>query len=245
MRRALLIIPGLLAGCVAAPPPIAPPSIPPPIAIRPAAQDPSLARDAALDGFATAIPDASRVSQRTVALPAGPVPVTGLTLPDTVFFDFGIAIPRADAAPALDNLARAIRSSPSDSLLTIAGNTDAIGTAHANQSLSEARARAVVDALAERGIDAGRLAAIGFGATRPIAPNDTDDGRAQNRRVELALSPSFAANAAYFTALVPVSIIEAHAAARPSLGRRPAPLNLSPNRPDPIQRNNLGPPVSY
>ncbi len=233
----------LLAGCVAAPPPLPAPPLPAPspIAATPGSQDPSLARDAALDGFASTIQDTSRVSEHTI----GTVPVANVTLPDTVFFDFGSALPRADAAPALNSLARAIEASPPDSVLTVAGNTDAIGTARANQALSEARARAVIDALAQRGVDPRRLAAIGFGATRPIAPNDSNEDRALNRRVELALSPSFAANAASFTTVIPVKLTPATPVERIIRAHRPAALNVRPNRPDAVQRQNLGPPVSY
>jgi len=68
----------------------------------------------------------------------------------------------------------------------VAGHTDNTGTADHNQTLSEGRAKAVVDALVkDYGIDAARLQAKGYGATKPVAPNDTDDGRAKNRRVEL------------------------------------------------------------
>jgi outer membrane protein OmpA-like peptidoglycan-associated protein len=233
-----------IPGCVAAPPPpvlSAPQAVIPP----PGAQDPSLARNASLSQFASAIPDSSLVSQRAVALPTGPVSVTGLTLSDAVFFDFGSATPRPDAGPALDTLARAISASPPDSVLTVAGNTDAIGSAAFNGALSLARARAVVSALAARGISPARLAAIGFGANRPIAPNDSDEGRAENRRVELALSPSFAANAASFTAVVPVVAVAAPVRSRATLARTLAPLDVKPNRPDPVRRNQLGPPVAY
>ncbi len=248
MKHALswLLLAALLPGCVSAPlmpPPLAPP---PPIAgPAPGAQDPSLARSAALDGAGSMIPNAGPTFQRSVASPAGPVVVSSLTLPDTVFFDFGLATPRPDAGPALDALARAIQASPPDSVLTVAGNTDAIGTARFNQSLSDGRARAVIAALISRGIPPARLAAVGFGATRPIAANDSETGRAENRRVELALSPSFAANAASFTASVPVSIQATSAPRPPMSARRAAPLNVHANRLDPIQRNNLGPPVSY
>ena len=127
----------------------------------------------------------------------------------------------------------------------MAGNTDAVGSERFNQSLSGARARAVVAALVQRGLPAARLAAIGYGATRPIASNDDETGRARNRRVELALSPSFAANMAFFTTLVPVAVQQAAPRPPPSLARKPAALNLHPNRLDPIQRNSLGPPLSY
>jgi peptidoglycan-associated lipoprotein len=67
----------------------------------------------------------------------------------------------------------------------VQGHTDNAGTLAHNQTLSEDRARAVVGALTQGGIAADRLAAAGFGQTRPVAPNATDAGRAQNRRVEL------------------------------------------------------------
>ena len=207
--------------------------------------DVSFARTAALDGAVSALPGAGPAFQHPIALAAGPVVVSGVTLPDSVFFDFGVATPRPDAATALDALASAIRSSPPDSVLTVAGNTDAIGSERFNQALSNARARAVVAALVQRGLPAARLAAVGFGASRPIASNDDTAGRARNRRVELALSPSFEANAAFLTTLVPVSVRQAASPSPPSLARRPAALNLRPNRLDPIQRNSLGPPVSY
>ncbi len=65
------------------------------------------------------------------------------------------------------------------------GHTDAQGKDAFNQKLSEGRARSVMDYLVSRGVDAGRLSSKGFGETQPIASNETADGRAQNRRVEL------------------------------------------------------------
>lgn len=69
--------------------------------------------------------------------------------------------------------------------LSVEGHTDDTGTAARNRTLSEARAQAVVSALADKGIDRGRLTAAGHGQDRPVADNGTDDGRARNRRVEL------------------------------------------------------------
>lgn len=67
---------------------------------------------------------------------------------------------------------------------TIEGHTDSRGTDQYNQGLSERRAQAVTDVLVnDFGIDAGRLQAVGYGESRPIASNETDEGRAQNRRV--------------------------------------------------------------
>jgi OOP family OmpA-OmpF porin len=74
-----------------------------------------------------------------------------------------------------------------DWVLAIEGHTDSIGGAASNQVLSERRVAAVREALVRRyGVPPARLVARGFGLTRPIAPNATLEGRARNRRVELA-----------------------------------------------------------
>ncbi|QNH64046.1 OmpA family protein [Hymenobacter sediminicola] len=69
--------------------------------------------------------------------------------------------------------------------LGVQGHTDNAGTPAHNQQLSEGRARAVVASLTQAGIAAGRLQATGFGQTMPLADNTTEEGKAQNRRVEL------------------------------------------------------------
>ena len=73
----------------------------------------------------------------------------------------------------------------SDWKLRVEGHTDSVGAKAANQVLSQKRAEAVVAWLAAHGIDRSRLSAQGFGDTKPLADNTTDDGRAKNRRVEL------------------------------------------------------------
>jgi len=69
--------------------------------------------------------------------------------------------------------------------LLIAGHADAAGQARQNLTLSQRRAATVVSYLANKGIDAGRLEAVGYGATRPAAPNDSRANRAKNRRIEV------------------------------------------------------------
>jgi outer membrane protein OmpA-like peptidoglycan-associated protein len=71
----------------------------------------------------------------------------------------------------------------------VRGHTDNEGDAAKNQQLSQERAQAVVAYLVARGVDAGRLTAVGFGEANPIADNTTEEGRARNRRVEFALAP--------------------------------------------------------
>ncbi|MEO1937580.1 MAG: OmpA family protein, partial [Sulfurimonas sp.] len=70
----------------------------------------------------------------------------------------------------------------------IVGYTDNVGSEAYNQKLSERRAKAVMNALIERGVDAKQLSAIGMGELNPVASNDTAEGRAQNRRIEAQMT---------------------------------------------------------
>ncbi|MGV2904805.1 OmpA family protein [Achromobacter sp. AGC25] len=109
-----------------------------------------------------------------------------------VLFDFDKANIRPAAEPALQDIARAIQAAPAGSV-AIEGHTDSKGTASYNQTLSLKRANAVLQWLANHGVDKARLAAKGYGDTRPVQPNalangaDNPAGRAQNRRVEFVL----------------------------------------------------------
>ena len=91
----------------------------------------------------------------------------------------------AAAAAQLDPVAVLLKNNP-DLIVEVQGHTDNTGSAAANQRLSEKRARAVADYLAAQGVSAKRLRARGLGESRPIAVNDTPEGKAINRRVEIA-----------------------------------------------------------
>lgn len=102
-----------------------------------------------------------------------------------IYFDTGSDKLRGESSATLKEIAAVLTEHP-DLKLTIEGHTDNVGAAAANQSLSERRAAAVRAALTSTyGIDAARLTSKGFGASKPVAPNTTDEGRQQNRRVEL------------------------------------------------------------
>jgi outer membrane protein OmpA-like peptidoglycan-associated protein len=88
---------------------------------------------------------------------------------------------------ALDRLAATAGGCPQVALKVI-GHTDARGKAKRNLVLSQRRARAVVSYLIDKGIDAKRLEAVGYGEERPVAPNDTARNRAKNRRIELEIT---------------------------------------------------------
>jgi outer membrane protein OmpA-like peptidoglycan-associated protein len=108
-------------------------------------------------------------------------------LPADVLFDFDKADIRPDAAQALHQLATLVRAYPKGTA-RLEGHTDSVGVAAYNQTLSERRAAAVKRWLVEREqIEAKRLSTKGFGASRPVATNRTDEGRQKNRRVEVVI----------------------------------------------------------
>jgi outer membrane protein OmpA-like peptidoglycan-associated protein len=101
-----------------------------------------------------------------------------------ILFDTGSDRLKAESAPAIQSIAKALGTNPALSLL-IEGHTDAVGNAAANLDLSKKRAEAVKAVLVSQfAVDQARLATNGLGATKPIDSNDTPLGRAQNRRVE-------------------------------------------------------------
>ena len=100
-------------------------------------------------------------------------------------FDFNSAELRPPMKDALDNLADTILRSRGDETITIVGHTDSVGPAEYNQGLSERRAQAAADHLIGKGVDADRITVRGEGEANPIDTNDTAEGRARNRRIEL------------------------------------------------------------
>jgi len=90
--------------------------------------------------------------------------------------------------PTLDSVAVVLRKF-NKTLIDVDGHTDSVGNAGYNMDLSNRRANSVANYLAGRGVDPRRMSAMGYGLERPIASNATEAGRAQNRRVEIAISP--------------------------------------------------------
>ncbi len=100
-------------------------------------------------------------------------------------FDFDRADIRPDSEPTLNEIAAVLKQNPKLEIY-IVGHADIVGDFNYNVKLSKARAQAVVNALISRyGIEPHRVTAYGLGQTAPISSNDTDEGRALNRRVEL------------------------------------------------------------
>jgi len=111
---------------------------------------------------------------------------SGLLAKGKIRFDSGRATIDPDSAGLLDRLIETALRCPSANI-EIAGHTDADGEDGFNQALSEKRAQAVADFLVKAGLPAERFTAMGYGSTQPVASNDTDEGKAQNRRIDFVV----------------------------------------------------------
>ena len=117
-----------------------------------------------------------------------------VTFASGLLFDFDSDVVRPEARTNLRNLAASLDKYPGSELL-IVGHTDSVGTDDYNLRLSERRADAAAAYLAAQGVTRSRIAARGLGETEPVAPNESEAGRGQNRRVEVAIYASEAQRA--------------------------------------------------
>jgi len=114
--------------------------------------------------------------------------VIKLNLPDGVTFDFAKYDIKPQFYPALNTIANTLREY-NQTIVEVSGHTDSVGSDAANQTLSERRANAVSGYLMGQGLQRERFEVVGMGERYPIASNDSDQGRALNRRVEIRLLP--------------------------------------------------------
>ena len=105
---------------------------------------------------------------------------------NNLFFDFNKSVLKSESFAELDRLVALLRASPKMEV-EISGHTDNVGNDGTNKTLSINRANAVREYVVSKDISAKRLKTIGYGKTKPLAPNDTEEGRAQNRRVEFTI----------------------------------------------------------
>ncbi len=142
------------------------------------------------------VPKAGKVGTFPSIDAAKPVQSCGtvITLEDSVLFDFGSSELRGQASTTLTNLATVLKDSKAPKV-QVQGHTDSVSDDASNQTLSEQRAKAVTDALTSNGVTA-TIESVGYGETRPVAPNENSDGsdnpagRRLNRRVEIFV-PTF------------------------------------------------------
>ena len=112
---------------------------------------------------------------------------TNIKINDTIYFDTGKDTIQERSFDLLDEIASVINANPQLKKIRIEGHTDSVGGDLNNLRLSQARAAAVLKYLVNKGIEDGRLESRGFGETAPIDSNDTEEGRAANRRVEFLI----------------------------------------------------------
>lgn len=107
--------------------------------------------------------------------------------------DFTFAVNSSTLRPGLyaelDRVAQVLASYPQTTIF-VAGHTDSTGSEEYNMKLSQQRADSVKNALVQRGVAAQRISAVGYGESQPIADNNTEFGRQQNRRVEVRINPT-------------------------------------------------------
>jgi outer membrane protein OmpA-like peptidoglycan-associated protein len=125
-----------------------------------------------------------QITTRTTVIENRPAVV--VTLADAVLFAFGSAELRPEAEAPLTAVVDLVSQHPG-AQVEVDGHTDSVGGVEYNRSLSQQRAAAVADWLAGHGVPRAQLHATGYGSTRPVAPNDTDENRQRNRRVELTV----------------------------------------------------------
>jgi OOP family OmpA-OmpF porin len=166
------------------PPPVAPPlqpTLPPAIAPVPPPPEPPPPEPEPLPPIE---PVPARPEPPPPPPPPAVEPVKEKIVLRGVNFDFDRAEIRPEAAVILDEAAEILSRNP-DRQVVIEGHTDWTGPEEYNQTLSENRAEAVKKYMVEKGVAEENLSTVGYGESQPVAPNDTRDGRARNRRVEM------------------------------------------------------------
>ena len=146
-------------------------------------------RTSALEGLASQFAPREQKIDESLSRLAAKVTETEvrIQLPGSILFDFDSATIRSDAERALTDVAQVIQSY-ADRPVRVEGHTDSIASDDYNKTLSERRAKSVVDWLAGHGVARPRLTSAGLGETKPVATNDTAAGRQLNRRVEVVIS---------------------------------------------------------
>lgn len=112
-----------------------------------------------------------------------------VSLPESITFDFDSSALKPGSRDAIATLASSLKEYPK-SYIDVMGYTDSVGSDSYNLALSERRANAVAQSLIRYGVNGARIESIGMGKADPIASNDTEQGRARNRRVEVYIIPA-------------------------------------------------------
>lgn len=113
-----------------------------------------------------------------------------IIITQTIHFEFASSSIRSISYPILDDVAELLKRNPQITKVQVEGHTDWIGSDAYNLRLSQRRAQSVVDYLVNHGVSRDRLIPVGYGESKPIADNNTDEGRAKNRRTEFTVIQS-------------------------------------------------------
>jgi OmpA-OmpF porin, OOP family len=174
----------LVAPAPAPPPAAAAPAPSAPVTPPPTPPPPSRTPEVATPARAAAPPTPAQVQ----AAKACQDTLTSVARSGTILFRFASAQLTASSFDTLNKLADAAKACP-DMTIEIGGYASAEGDAASNQRLSYNRARSVLAYLVKAGVDAGQLQPVGYGIARPVAPNDSDENMAKNRRIEFIVRP--------------------------------------------------------
>jgi OOP family OmpA-OmpF porin len=142
-----------------------------------------------------ATPAAATTAPPPAPAPAAEPPKSSVTLkdgrlglPGNIVYETGKAIIKPESEPTLNALKDWMDQNKNFTRIRIEGHTDNVGKSADNSKLSQDRAAAVVKWLSDHGINKDRCLAVGFGDSKPIADNKTEDGKAQNRRTEFHIA---------------------------------------------------------
>jgi outer membrane protein OmpA-like peptidoglycan-associated protein len=115
------------------------------------------------------------------------VTADAIVINDKILFEFDKAVIQAASFELMDEITQVVKDNPRIKKISIEGHTDDDGKASYNKKLSQKRADSVMKYLVEHGVDAARLTAVGHGEEIPMVPNDTDENKEKNRRVEFLI----------------------------------------------------------
>jgi outer membrane protein OmpA-like peptidoglycan-associated protein len=115
------------------------------------------------------------------------VTADAIVINDKILFEFDKAVIQAASFELMDEITQVVKDNPRIKKISIEGHTDDDGKASYNKKLSQKRADSVMKYLVEHGVDAARLTAVGHGEDIPMVPNDTDENKEKNRRVEFLI----------------------------------------------------------
>jgi OOP family OmpA-OmpF porin len=111
-----------------------------------------------------------------------------IEISEKIHFETAKDVIQEDSFSLMDEIVQVFKDNPQVIKVSIEGNTDSDGADAYNMTLSDKRAKAVMKYLVDKGVAADRLTAVGYGETKPIASNDTEEGKAKNRRVEFHIT---------------------------------------------------------